>query len=83
VNIPRKTTDLKMTSEGFAAGPPLVRGMDRVTKATDGSDVMMGDLVLLQEEVESGSVRGELLDNGIGRHRTPQHIYWDDRTCYT
>jgi len=50
VNIPRN--DLKMTIEGFSTPTPFgFGGWIALTKATDGSEVMMGDLVLLQEEV--------------------------------
>ena len=50
VNIPRN--DLKMTIEGFSTPTPFgFGGWIALTKATDGSEVMTGDLVLLQEEV--------------------------------
>src|SRR5260370_265214 len=62
VNIPRN--DLKMTIQGFSTPTPFgFGGWIALTKATDGSDVMMGDLVLLQEEVNP--VLSALLDNGI------------------
>ena len=62
VNVPRN--DLKMTIEGFPAPTPFgFGGWIALTKATDGSDVMMGDLVLLQEEVNP--VLSALLDDGI------------------
>jgi hypothetical protein len=50
VNIPR--TDLKITIAGVATPTPLgFGGWISFTKDTEGTDVMMGDLVLLQEEV--------------------------------
>src|SRR5258708_31606940 len=50
VNIPR--SDLKMSIQGFSTPTPFgFGGWIALTKGTDGSDVMMGDLVLLQEEV--------------------------------
>src|SRR5580700_4991127 len=50
VNIPRN--DLKMTVAGFATPTPFgFGGWIALTKADGGADVMMGDLVLLQEEV--------------------------------
>src|SRR5215831_6082961 len=50
VNIPRN--DLRMTIQGFSTPTPFgFGGWIAFTKANDGSDVMMGDLVLLQEEV--------------------------------
>src|SRR6516225_11205999 len=62
VNIPRN--DLKMTVEGFSTPTPFgFGGWIALTKATDGSEVMMGDLVLLQEEVNP--VLSALLENGI------------------
>src|SRR5260370_38243273 len=61
-NIPRN--DLKMTIQGFSTPTPFgFGGWIALTKATDGSDVMMGHLVLLQEEVNP--VLSALLDNGI------------------
>src|SRR6516162_11077888 len=62
VNIPRN--DLKMTVEGFATPTPFgFGGWIALTKAADSSEVMMGDLVLLQEEVNP--VLSALLENGI------------------
>src|SRR6266481_6018154 len=62
VNIPR--SDLKMSIQGFSTPTPFgFGGWIALTKGTDGSDVMMGDLVLLQEEVNP--VMSALLDNGI------------------
>ena len=47
VNIPRN--DLKMTIQGFSTPTPFgFGGWVALTKAADGSDVMMGDLVLLK-----------------------------------
>src|SRR5215469_14418709 len=75
VNIPRN--DLKMTIQGFSTPTPFgFGGWIALTKATDGSDVMMGDLVLLQEEVNP--VMSALLDNGIGVTALHNHFFWDD-----
>src|SRR5579859_7008055 len=50
VNIPRN--DLKMTIQGVSTPTPFgFGGWIALTKAANGSDVMMGDLVLLQDEV--------------------------------
>src|SRR5262245_25878113 len=50
VNIPRN--DLKITVAGVATPTPFgFGGWVAFTKANDGGEVMMGDLVLLQEEV--------------------------------
>ena len=75
VNIPRN--DLKMTVQGFSTPTPFgFGGWVALTKATDGSDVMMGDLVLLQEEVNP--VMSALLDNGIDVTALHNHFFWDD-----
>jgi Domain of Unknown Function (DUF1259) len=75
VNIPRN--DLKMTVQGFSTPTPFgFGGWVALTKAEDGSDVMMGDLVLLQEEVNP--VLSALLDNGIDVTALHNHLFWDD-----
>ena len=79
VNIPRN--ELKMTIQGFATPTPFgFGGWIALTKATDGSDVMMGDLVLLQEEVNP--VLSALLDNGIDVTALHNHFFWDDPHVY-
>ena len=80
VNIPRN--DLKMTVQGFPTPTPFgFGGWIALTKATDGSDVMMGDLVLLQEEVNP--VMSALLDNGIDITALHNHFFWEDpHVCY-
>src|SRR5215475_11108976 len=79
VNIPRN--DLKMTIEGLATPTPFgFGGWVALTKATDGSDVMMGDLVLLQEEVNP--VLTALLENGIEVTALHNHFFWDDPHVY-
>jgi len=79
VNIPRN--DLKMTIQGFATPTRFgFGGWIALTKATDGSDVMMGDLVLLQEEVNP--VLSALLDNGIDVTALHNHFFWDDPHVY-
>jgi uncharacterized protein DUF1259 len=79
VNIPRN--DLKMTIEGFSAPTPFgFGGWIALTKASDGSDVMMGDLVLLQEEVNP--VMSALLDNGIDVTALHNHFFWDEPHVY-
>ncbi len=75
VNIPR--SDLKITVQGVATPTPFgFGGWVAFTKSTDGSDVMMGDLVLLQEEVNP--VMSALLDNGIEVTALHNHFFWDD-----
>src|SRR5262250_3558826 len=79
VNIPRN--DLKMTIQGFPTPTPFgFGGWIALTKATDGSEVMMGDLVLLQEEVNP--VMSALLDNGIDVTALHNHFFWDDPHVY-
>jgi Domain of Unknown Function (DUF1259) len=75
VNIPRN--DLKMTVQGFSTPTPFgFGGWIALTKVEDGSDVMMGDLVLLQAEVNP--VLSVLLDNGIDVTALHNHFFWDD-----
>jgi hypothetical protein len=79
VNIPRN--DLKMTIQGFATPTPFgFGGWIALTKAEDASEVMMGDLVLLQEEVNP--VLSALLDNGIDVTALHNHFFWDDPHVY-
>jgi len=79
VNIPR--SDLKMTIQGVSTPTPFgFAGWVALTRGTDGSDVMMGDLVLLQEEVNP--VMSALLDNGIEITALHNHFFWDDPHVY-
>jgi len=79
VNVPR--SDLKITIQGFATPTPFgFGGWIALTKSADGSDVMMGDLVLLQEEVNP--VMSALLDNGIDVTALHNHFFWDDPHVY-
>src|SRR5215467_10463568 len=79
VNIPRN--DLKMSIAGFSTPTPFgFGGWVALTKASDGSDVMMGDLVLLQEEVNP--VMSALLDNGIDVTALHNHFFWADPHVY-
>jgi hypothetical protein len=79
VNVPRN--DLKMTVQGFSTPTPFgFGGWIAMTKAGDGSDVMMGDLVLLQEEVNP--VLSALLENGIDVTALHNHFFWDDPHVY-
>jgi len=79
VNIPRN--DLKMTIQGFPTPTPFgFGGWIALTKGSDGSEVMMGDLVLLQEEVNP--VMSALLDNGIDVTALHNHFFWDEPHVY-
>jgi len=69
VNIPRN--DLKITIQGFPTATPFgFGGWIAFTKTANGSEVMMGDLVLSQDEVNP--VMSALLDNGIDVTGPPQ-----------
>ena len=62
VNIPRN--DLKVTIDGSATPTPFgFGGWLAMSKGEGGHEVMMGDLVLLEEEVNP--VLSALLDNGL------------------
>src|ERR1700721_1806035 len=79
VNIPRN--DLKMTIQGVSTPTPFgFGGWIALTKAADGSDVMMGDLVFLQDEVNP--VLSALLENGIDVTALHNHFFWDDPHVY-
>jgi len=69
VNIPRN--DLKIAVAGVATPTPFgFGGWVALTKGTDGTDVMMGDLVQTQEKVNP--VMSALLGNGIDVTALPQ-----------
>jgi hypothetical protein len=79
INIPRN--DLKMTIQGFPTPTAFgFGGWLALTKASDGSDLMMGDLVLLQDEVNP--VMSALLDNGIDVTALHNHFFWDEPHVY-
>src|SRR6266704_5929390 len=75
VNIPRN--DLKITIQGFPTPTPFgFGGWIAFTKTANGSEVMMGDLVLSQDEVNP--VMSALLDNGIDVTALHNHFFWDE-----
>jgi hypothetical protein len=79
VNIPRN--DLKITIQGFPTPTPFgFGGWIAFTKTANGSEVMMGDLVLSQDEVNP--VMSRLLDNGIDVTALHNHFFWDDPRVY-
>ena len=79
VNIPRN--DLKIMIQGISVPTPFgFGGWIAFTKGNDGSDVMMGDLVLLQEEVNP--VMSALLENGIDVTALHNHFFWDEPRAY-
>jgi hypothetical protein len=75
VNIPR--SDLKVTVDGVATPTPFgFGGWIAMTKGSGGLDVMMGDLVLLQEEVNP--VMSALLENGLEVTALHNHFFWEE-----
>lgn len=75
VNVPRN--DLRVTVAGVATPTPFgFGGWLAMTRGDGGMDVMMGDLVLLQDEV--GPVMSALLDNGLEVTALHNHFFWEE-----
>ena len=75
VNIPRN--DLSITVANVKTPTPFgFGGWVAMTKGTGGMDVMMGDLVLTQDEVNP--VMSALLDNGLEVTALHNHFFWDE-----
>lgn len=75
VNVPRN--DLTVTVANVKTPTPFgFGGWLAMTKGTGGMDVMMGDLVLTQEEVNP--VMSALLDNGLAVTALHNHFFWDE-----
>jgi len=75
VNIPRN--DLHMTIAGYSVPTPCgFGGWFAMTKGDDGADVVMGDLVLTQEEVNP--VMSALLDHGLEVTALHNHFFWEE-----
>ncbi len=75
VNIPRN--DIKVSVAGVQTPTSFgFGGWLAMTKGEKGMDVMMGDLVLLQEEVNP--VMSALLENGLEVTALHNHFFWDD-----
>src|SRR5499425_3497433 len=75
VNIPRN--DVKVTVAGVATPTPFgFGGWVAMTKGDGGHQVLMGDLVLLQDEVNP--VMTALLDNGLDVTALHNHFFWDE-----
>jgi hypothetical protein len=74
VNVPRN--DLKVSIDGNATPTPFgFGGWLAMTKGTGGDDVMMGDLVLLEDEVNP--VMSALLDNGLEVTALHNHFFFE------
>jgi len=75
VNIPRN--DLKVVVDGVATPTPFgFGGWIAMTKGTGGMDVMMGDLVLTEAEVNP--VMSALLNNGLDVTALHNHFLFDN-----
>lgn len=74
VNIPR--TDLKVTIDGISTPTPFgFGGWLALSKGDHGMDVMMGDLVLTEDEVNP--VMSALLDNGLDVTALHNHFFFE------
>src|SRR5207245_7078610 len=74
VNIPRN--DLHVTIADYSVPTPFgFGGWFAMTKGNDGYEVMMGDLVLVEEEVNP--VMSALLEHGLEVTALHNHFFWD------
>ena len=74
VNIPR--TDLKVSIHERPVPTPLgFGGWVALTKGDGGHEVLMGDLVLTEDEVNP--VMSALLDNGLDVTALHNHFFWE------
>src|SRR6266850_5139259 len=79
VNIPRN--DLHVAIDGVATPTPFgFGGWLALTKGTGGMDVMMGDLVLTDDEVNP--VMSALLTNGLDVTALHNHFFFDAPRIY-
>src|SRR5215471_11034961 len=75
VNIPRN--DVSVTVANVKTPTPFgFGGWVAMTKGSGGQDVLMGDLVLLQDEVNP--VMSALLENGFDVTALHNHFFWDE-----
>jgi hypothetical protein len=75
VNIPRN--DLTVTAANVKTPTPFgFGGWVAMTKGTGGMEVLMGDLVLTQDEVNP--VISALLDNGLEVTALHNHFFWEE-----
>ncbi|MBZ5528914.1 MAG: DUF1259 domain-containing protein [Acidobacteriia bacterium] len=73
--IPRNDLHVKIAGRDTPT-PFGFGGWIGLTKSADGMDVLMGDLVLTQEEVNP--VLSTLLDHGIEASALHNHFFWDE-----
>lgn len=74
VNVPRN--DVPVIIGGRAAPTPFgFGGWIALTKGDGGADVMMGDLVLREDEVNA--VMSAVLDNGLDVTALHNHFFWE------
>ncbi len=75
VNIPRN--DVPVTVANVKTPTPFgFGGWIAMSKGTGGMEIMMGDLVLLQDEVNP--VMSALLDNGLDVTALHNHFFWEE-----